>query len=75
MMNYKKVFPAFEEDVDLHPMIPEVREAEKRLDDLVKALNADTRAASQIDDAIGLLARAYEERGFLYGFNVAKALV
>lgn len=73
-MKYERLFAKFEDDTDLHPMISEVQDAENGFTDLMESLNMDASAVLQIDGALGELARAYEERGFLFGYKLAKEL-
>ncbi len=72
------LYEANEENRLLHKEIKEVNAAEaavyKEIKAIKKRCNMDGEDAYVLDAAIGMIARAYEKQGFLFGMNCKEAL-
>lgn len=68
--DYVTAYNLNENNTGLHPQIAETQEAEEIFNTAIQGIDAETQ--SEIDSAVGRIARAYEMQGFLYGANCCR---
>lgn len=70
-MNYIELFDALENNAELHPTTSKVEAAEKEVSAILEKIE-DNKTMLELDYSIGVLIRAYEKQGFLFGLNCSK---
>ncbi|MBR6902666.1 MAG: hypothetical protein IKN39_02105 [Clostridia bacterium] len=70
-MKYTELFSALEDFSDIHPTTKEVETAGREVAAALEKME-DKTAALDIDYKIGVLIRAYERQGFIFGLNVSQ---
>ncbi len=74
-MDILKLFDDFQDCEKLNPTLQRVLTADKELSEALTAIDNDGTAYLDIDRAVGSALFAYQQQGFVFGFNMARYMM